>query len=120
MDVSSPITEPSKPPRDFFDLPRTTATQFFDFVRERGVAGFATGFILGGAVGKIAQSLTDDIINPAAGIFLGPVKDLSAYAIGAFKIGDFISTLINFLVVCFVMFMLFKMLRLDIVDKSKK
>jgi len=101
-------------------LPRTTAAQFFDFVRERGVAGFAVGFILGGAVSKIAQALTDDIINPTVGYFLGPVKNLSAYSIGAFKIGDFLSTIINFLIVCFVMFLIFKMLRLESIDKTKK
>lgn len=101
-------------------FPRTTANQFFDFVRERGVAGFAVGFILGGAVGKIAQALTDDIINPAVGYFLGPVKTLEAYSVGAFKFGDFLATIINFLIVCFVMFLIFKMLKLEQIDKSKK
>src|SRR4051812_7708378 len=94
--------------QEILGLPRTTASQFFEFVRERGVAGFAVGFILGGAVGKVAQALTDDIINPAVGTFLGPVKNLAAYAINDFKIGDFLSTLINFLIVCFVMFLIFK------------
>lgn len=101
-------------------LPRSTAAQFFDFVRERGVAGFAVGFILGGAVGKVAQALTDDIINPAVGFFLGPVNTLEAYSIGAFRIGDLIATVINFLIVCFVMFLIFKTLRLDMTDSKKK
>ncbi len=40
----------------------------------------------------------DDIVSPFIGLFLGPVHTLSAYAIDDFKIGDFISVLINFLI----------------------
>ena len=37
---------------------------FLEFVREQGVVGLATGFILGGAVSKVVTSLVTDIINP--------------------------------------------------------
>jgi large conductance mechanosensitive channel len=92
---------------------------FLDFIRDRGVAGFAIGFILGGAAQKLVQALMDDIVNPLIGSFLGPVKDLSQYAIGAFKVGDFISVSINFLILCLVVYIIFKLLQLEKLDKPK-
>lgn len=92
---------------------------FADFIRERGVAGFAIGFILGGAAQKLVQALMDDIVNPFVGLFLGPVHSLSEYAVGAFKVGDFVSVLINFVILCFVVYLIFKVLRLEKLDKPK-
>jgi large conductance mechanosensitive channel len=43
---------------------------FADFIREQGVVGLATGFILGGAVSKVVSALVSDIINPLLGIVL--------------------------------------------------
>lgn len=95
-------------------------SDFFDFIRERGVAGFAIGFILGGAAQKLVQALMDDLINPFIGLFLGRVQTLTAYTIGGFKIGDFISALINFLILCLVIYLIFKLLRLEKLDKPKQ
>ena len=92
---------------------------FMDFIRERGVAGFAIGFILGGAAQKLVQALMDDLVNPLIGLFLGRVSDLTQYSIGAFKIGDFISVLINFLILCVVVYIIFKFLQLEKLDKPK-
>lgn len=92
---------------------------FTDFLRERGVAGFAIGFILGGAAQTLVKALMDDIINPLIGLFLGPVNDLAAYTIDGFKVGDFISVLINFLILCLVIYLIFKGLNLEKLDKPK-
>jgi large conductance mechanosensitive channel len=93
---------------------------FFQFIRERGVAGFAIGFILGGAATKLVQSLMDDLVNPAlAGVF-GRTDDLKNFAINNFKIGDFVSNLINFLILCMVIYLIFKVLRLEKLDKPKE
>lgn len=93
---------------------------FVQFIRERGVAGFAIGFILGGAAQKLVQALMDDIINPMLSILLGRTDDIKNYAIGAFKIGDFISVLINFLILCLVIYLIFKALKLEKLDKPKE
>jgi large conductance mechanosensitive channel len=93
---------------------------FVDFIRDRGVAGFAIGFILGGAAQTLVQALMSDIVNPFVGLFLGPVKDLSAYSVGSFKVGDFISVLINFFILCAVVYLIFKILQLEKLDKPKK
>lgn len=100
--------------------PRRALGDFFDFIRERGVAGFAIGFILGGAAQKLVQALMDDIVNPLIGLSLGRVRDLTEYSIGAFKVGDFISVLINFLILCLVVYLVFKILRLEKLDKPKR
>jgi large conductance mechanosensitive channel len=93
-------------------------TGFFDFIRERGVAGFAIGFILGGAAQKLVQSLMDDIINPLVGSFSGN-GSLTNFVIGQFKVGNFLSTLINFFILCFVVYLVFKVLNLEKLDKPK-
>ncbi|OGG53373.1 hypothetical protein A2851_00135 [Candidatus Kaiserbacteria bacterium RIFCSPHIGHO2_01_FULL_53_29] len=93
---------------------------FMDFMRERGVAGFAIGFILGGAAQKLVQAFMDDIVNPMLGLFGGSVQNLADYTVGTFKIGDFISVLINFLILCLVVYLVFKVLHLEKLDKPKE
>ena len=92
---------------------------FVSFIRERGVAGFAIGFILGGAAQKLVQALMDDIVNPLIGL-IGNTSSLSDYAIGAFKIGDFISVFLNFVILCLVVYLMFKLLGLEKLDKAKE
>lgn len=97
---------------------------FLDFIQERGVVGLAVGFILGGAVAKLVTSLVNDIINPVVGIFLGRVGQLKAayFAIGSSKIlwGDFVSSLIDFTIIAFVVYFGVKILRLEQIDKKKE
>lgn len=49
---------------------------FIEFVKERGIIGFAVDFILGGAVTKVVSSLVTNIINPILGLFLSRTKSL--------------------------------------------
>ena|SRR3989344_1851046 len=93
---------------------------FIDFMRERGVAGFAIGFILGGAAQKLVQAFMDDMVNPFIGLFLGPVQNLTEYSVRGFKVGDFISVLINFLILCLVVYLTFRVLHLEKLDKPKE
>ena len=81
-------------------------------MRERGVAGFAIGFILGGAAQKLVQAFMDDIVDPLVGIFLGRAETLTEYEVNGFKVGDFISVLINFFILCVVVYVVFKLLHL--------
>lgn len=96
----------------------STVAGFVDFIRDRGVAGFAIGFILGGAAQKLIQALMEDIINPLIGFFLR-TETLTQYTIGNFKIGDFVSALINFFILAVVVYLTFKVLRLEALDKPK-
>lgn len=95
---------------------------FIDFVKKQGVMGLAIGFILGGAISKTVSALVEDIINPIIGIFLGRIGDLSnlALRIGSARItfGHFVSVLIDFIIVALVVYLGFKYLKLDKLDKK--
>jgi len=86
------------------------------------VLDLAVGVIIGAAFGKIVASLVDDILMPPLGRLLGHVDFSSLYlnlsdkhfdtlaaakAAGAptFNYGNFINTIINFLIVAFAIFM---------------
>lgn len=96
---------------------------FLSFIREQGVVGLATGFILGGAVSKVVASLVTDIINPMLSIILGMAGEFkeSYVKLGAAKVmwGNFVSTIIDFAVIAFVVYFGVKGLGLDKLDKKK-
>lgn len=96
---------------------------FFDFVREQGVVTLAVGFIIGGAVTKLVNSFVADIINPFLALFLGKTNLAGATAqIGQVTVawGNFVSALVDFLVIALVVYIGFKVLRLDRLDIDKK
>jgi large conductance mechanosensitive channel len=97
--------------------------EFREFAARGNVIDLAVGVILGAAFGKIVTSLVDDIIMPPIGMALGGVDFASMFvalngghyaslaaakAAGAPTInyGLFINTLLQFLIVAFVIFML--------------
>ncbi len=97
---------------------------FLDFVREQGVVGLAIGFILGGAVSKVVSALVTDIINPIISFLIGSNEGLKEthIALGDAKImwGDFLSVIIDFLIIAAVIYFGFKGLGLDKLDKKKE
>ncbi len=71
----------------------------------------AVGVIIGAAFTAIVKSLVDNIINPLIGIFLGQIDFSSlVFKVGnaTFKYGSFINSIINFLIIAFVVFLLVK------------
>ncbi len=97
--------------------------EFKEFAVRGNVLDLAIGVIIGAAFGKIVTSLVDDIIMPPVGLLLGRVDftnlfiDLSgkhypsvaaAKAAGAPTInyGIFLNTLLSFLIVAFVVFLI--------------
>jgi large conductance mechanosensitive channel len=95
---------------------------FMNFIREQGVVGLAVGFILGGAISKVVASLVSDIINPLLGLVLGSAEGLqtASFKVGSASIvwGNFISVLIDFLVIALVVYFGVKWLKLDKLDKK--
>jgi len=93
-----------------------------EFVRQKGVVGLAVGFILGGAVSKVVAALVNDILNPLLGLLLGAIGNWreSYISIGSANIlwGDFLATLIDFLVVALVVYYGVTWLRLDKLEKQ--
>ena len=91
---------------------------FITFIREQGVVGLAVGFILGGAVSKVVASLVEDVINPLIGLFFES-SDLSEVMLGVINLGNFISVLIDFIIIAAVVYFIFKGLKLDQLDVKK-
>lgn len=92
---------------------------FVEFIRERGVMGLAIGFVLGTSVQKVVSAFVTDIVNPFVGTFMGSAGGLKNFAIGSFLIGDFISVSIDFVILVLIVYLIFKGLGLEKLDKPK-
>jgi len=96
--------------------------EFKEFAMRGNVLDLAVGVIIGAAFGKIVASLVDDVLMPPLGRLLGHVDFSSKFinlgdktyetlaaakAAGAptLNYGNFINTIINFLIVAFAIFM---------------
>ena len=85
--------------------------EFKEFVMRGNVLDLAVAVIIGGAFGKIVGSLVNDILMPLVGLAMGGVNfSEQAFTVGAavVKWGMFVQTVIDFLVVAFVIFMVVK------------
>ncbi len=85
--------------------------EFKDFVMKGNVVDLAIAVIIGGAFGAIVNSLIADVITP---LVLNPaleatgVKNIAELTWGSVKYGNFLSAVISFLVIAFVLFLLIK------------
>jgi large conductance mechanosensitive channel len=87
-------------------------SDFGDFIMKGNVIDLAVAVIIGGAFGKIVESLMTDIITPALltpALEAAKVKNLAELTIGnGIKYGNFLAITLNFLVIAFVIFLLVK------------
>lgn len=85
--------------------------EFKEFALKGNVIDLAVGVIIGGAFQKIVTSLVNDIIMPAISIITGKIdySDL-VFTVGDVSIsyGSFITTVIDFLIVAFSLFLIIK------------
>ena len=86
--------------------------EFKEFAVKGNVVDLAVAVVIGGAFGKIVSSLIDDVITP---LLLKPALDaahltnLSELTIfGSVKYGNFLSAVINFVIIAFVLFLVIK------------
>ena len=86
--------------------------EFKKFVLRGNVIDLAVGVIIGAAFGKIVSSLIEDVITP---LLLNPaleaahltnLADLKVF--GAVKYGLFLSSVINFVIISFILFLIIK------------
>lgn len=103
--------------------------EFKDFAMKGNLVDIAVAFVMGGAFGKVVTSFTEGIVAPLIGMIGGTdlsknvfvlkkavaeVKDASGVVITqgaaevALKWGDFVTAIINFIIVAFVMFLVIK------------
>ena len=86
--------------------------EFREFAVKGNVIDLAIGVVIGAAFTKIVNSLVDDVITP---LLLKPaleaanLKDLDKFTVlGTVKVGVFLSAVINFLIVAFILFLIVK------------
>lgn len=85
--------------------------EFRDFAMRGNVMDLAVGVIIGAAFGKIVSSLVDNILMPIIGILMQGVKfDALMIKVGEaeIKYGMFIGSIVDFIIVAFVIFMMVK------------
>ena len=104
--------------------------EFKEFILRGNVMDMAVGIIIGVAFGGIVKSLVDDVIMPPIGLLLGKVDFANLFAVlkqgatapgpypsvaaakaaGAVTLnfGLFVNTLINFVILAFVIFLMVK------------
>ena len=100
--------------------------EFKDFIAKGNVMDMAVGIIIGAAFTAIVTSLVADLINPIIGLITGGIDfsnlfvnlgdgefaSLSAArdaGAAVFAYGSFLTAIINFLIIAFVVFLLVKM-----------
>lgn len=88
-------------------------SEFKAFAIKGNVIDLAIGVVIGGAFGKIVSSLVDDIITPAVltpALKAAKLADLNQLVIPgtAIKYGNFISTIISFIIIAFALFLVIK------------
>jgi large conductance mechanosensitive channel len=93
--------------------------EFKDFAIKGNVVDLAVAVIIGAAFGKIVTSLINDVITP---LILNPaleaanLKNIEELTmLGGVKYGMFLSAVINFIIIAFVIFLMVKA-----INKAKK
>ncbi|MBP4138751.1 large conductance mechanosensitive channel protein MscL [Flavobacterium geliluteum] len=87
-------------------------SEFKEFAMKGNVVDLAVGVIIGAAFGKIVSSFIENVITPLLlkpaldAAHLSKIEDLSAF--GGVKYGLFLSAVINFLIVAFILFLIIK------------
>ena len=102
--------------------------EFREFAVKGNVIDLAVGIIIGGAFGRIVDSLVKDVIMPVISSVVGKIDFSNMYAVlgtipagvpnnlealqkagvPVFAYGNFITILINFLILAFVVFLMVK------------
>jgi large conductance mechanosensitive channel len=87
-------------------------SEFKAFAMKGNVVDLAIGVVIGAAFGKIVSSLIEDVITP---LILKPALEAAKLseieqlvAFGGVKYGMFLSSLINFVIIAFVLFLIIK------------
>ena len=100
--------------------------EFKEFAMKGNLVDIAVAFVMGGAFGKVVTSFTEGIVSPLIGLIGGAdlsknMLELKAAVTDAsgkvtseavfLKWGDFVTAIINFIIVAFIMFMVIKTLK---------
>ncbi|MCD7927539.1 MAG: large-conductance mechanosensitive channel protein MscL [Oscillospiraceae bacterium] len=110
--------------------------EFKAFIAKGNVMSLAVGVIIGGAFSTITSSLTNDIIMPIVSMIFGGVNfdnwqltlpnfwhtidaETGELAVNTLNFGTFLSAVLNFLILAFVVFWIVKIVN-RVMDSAKK
>ena len=85
--------------------------EFKEFALKGNIMDMAVGVVIGGAFQKIVNSLVNDIIMPAISVLTGNVDFTDmVWTVGnaSIKYGNFITTIVDFLIIAFSIFLALK------------
>ncbi|MCQ1852756.1 large conductance mechanosensitive channel protein MscL [Neorhizobium galegae] len=113
-------------------------SEFRSFIAKGNVVDLAVGIIIGAAFTGIVKSLVDDIVMPIVGAVTGGGFDFSNYFLplssavtapslaaareqgAVFAYGNFITVLINFVILAFIIFLMVKAVnKMRLADEKK-
>jgi large conductance mechanosensitive channel len=112
-----------KPPAPAPPPPKGLSAEFKNFISQYKVLGLAVAFILGLYLGQLVQGLVNDLIMPVVGLATGStgsniqcgtppsgpsVPAWQCITAGPFLVGQFLGTVITFVIVAFVIFLIVK------------
>lgn len=99
-------------PLNFFE-------EFIQFIKDFGVIGLAIGVIVGQTTNNLVTSIVTNLISPILGKLVG-INDIKNWAPEGIKVGSFISDLINFVAILFVVYILIRFLLVYILTDAEK
>ena len=89
--------------------------EFKEFIMRGNVMDLAVGVIIGGAFGAIVNSLCADVITPLIQLIIGKVIGVDSIDemtkvlnVGPIAFGNFISAVINYLIMAIIIFIMVK------------
>jgi large conductance mechanosensitive channel len=113
--------------------------EFKEFIAKGNVMQLAVAVIIGGAFATIVGSMTNDLIMPVVGAIFGSVDFSDVYVVlsgdvaagtsleaareagaNVLAVGNFISTVINFLILAFIIFLLVRYTNKVMAQMEKK
>lgn len=101
--ITELLSKPPTPPK-----PKGLAQEFKAFLSEYKVLGLAVAFILGIYLGNLVKALVTDLVLPILSYALPAGTNINTYTVGPFGLGDFVNSLLTFIIVALVIFLIVK------------
>ena len=102
-------------------------SEFKEFIMRGNVMDLAVAVIIGGAFQSIVSSLCDDVITPLIQYIIGMITGaqsidemMQVLNVGPISFGNFISAIINFIIMAFIIFILVKVVNKAMAIGKKK
>lgn len=93
--------------------------EFKIFALKGNVMQLAVGVIIGAAFQGVVSSFTENILSPIIGLFTTDAFSFAAWEIGGIKYGAFFTTVVDFLIMAFVVFLLVRFMNRLLESKPK-